>query len=257
MDDVTISIVSYCQKDILSRCLARIDNLALPSTWQTVVVDNNSQDGSADMVANDYPWVKLIRLKKNSGYAGGHNIVYGRTENPICIVLNPDVVVMPDSLQTLVQMFNEFPRAAIIGPCLLNPDGSPQYSARRFYTWRAVLCRRLPMPGKKKVNDYHLMKDQYLNQCLNVDWILGAAMGIRRSAFNEKDLFDTRYKLYFEDVDLCYFVRKNGWDVLYCPSSKMIHDHQRVSASGIFNRATLYHFVSWLKFWWKSKVEHR
>ena len=98
------------------------------------------------------------------------------------------------------------------------------------------------------------MKDCYLNQLLKVDWILGAAMGIRRSAFGRKELFDTRYILYFEDVDLCYFAQKRGWDVLYCPQSKMIHDHQRVSAKTFFNSATMNHLISWMKFYFKSKL---
>lgn len=253
MADVTISIVSYCQKILLDRCLAQINTLALPATWQTIVVDNNSSDGSADMVAKNHPCVKLNRLKKNLGFAGGHNVAYTQTSSPIFIVLNPDVIVLPGSLETLVQMFEKFPKAAIVAPCLLNPDASPQLSARRFYNWRTVICRRIPIPGRKKANDYHLMKDCDPDRLRTVDWVLGAAMGIRRSAFNGKRLFDTRYKLYFEDVDLCYFAQKRGWDILYCPQSKMIHDHQRDSAKTLFNSATINHFISWIKFYLKSK----
>lgn len=253
MSYVTISIVSYCQKNLLNRCLDQISSLALPTSWQTVVVDNSSSDGSADMVAEDYPWAKLIRLKKNLGFAGGHNIAYAQTHSKFFFVLNPDVIVLPGSLEILVQLFDRFPKAAIAGPCLLNPDGSLQFSARRFYNWRTVACRRLPIPGRKKVNDYHLMRDRKLDHTQKVDWILGAAMGIRRSAVNGRKLFDTRYNLYFEDVDLCYFVQKKGWDVLYCPDSKMTHDHQRTSAKVFFNTAIINHLISWIKFYLKNK----
>jgi len=253
MADVTISIVSYNQKNLLARCLTQINKLNLPTSWQTVVVDNNSPDDSADMVATDYPWVKLIRLKKNLGFTGGHNTAYSETDRPIFIVLNPDVIVLPGSLETLVQVFELFPKAAIVGPCLLNTDGSLQFSARRFYTWRTIVCRRLPILGRKKTNDHHLMKDSNLNELRRVDWILGAAMGIRRSAFNGTQLFDTRYRLYFEDVDLCYFTHIKGWDVLYCPQSKMMHDHQRASAKTLFSPAVVKHFISWLRFYLKTK----
>jgi len=253
MNDVTISIVSYCQKNLLDRCLARISISGLPTGWQTIVVDNNSSDGSADMVTQRYPWASLIRLRENPGFAGGHNTAYRRTNSPVFIVLNPDVVVLPGSLETLVRMFDEYQKAAIIGPCLLNPDGSPQFSARRFYTWRTVVCRRLPIPGRKKVNDYHLMKDCDVNQQRRVDWVLGAVMAVRRAAFDSRTLFDTRYKLYFEDVDLCYFAKKRGWDVIYCPQSKMIHDHQRASAKNFLSSTTMNHFLSWIKFWLKTK----
>lgn len=253
MSDVTISIVSYCQKGLLDRCLSQIKSISLPAEWQTVVVDNNSSDGSAEMVAQSYPWVKLIRLQKNLGFAGGHNIAYCQTNTPVFIVLNPDVNVVPGSLEMLVEIFGKFPKAAVVGPQLLNPDGSPQFSARRFYNWQTVLARRLPLPGREKLCYLHLMKnlDQTTIQC--VDWVLGAAMAIRRAAFSRKELFDTRYKLYFEDVDLCYFAHKNGWDVMYCPQSRMIHDHQRTSAKTFINSALVYHFTSWIKFYLKTR----
>ncbi len=253
MSDVTISIVSYCQKDLLDRCLGSIENLGLSTKWRTILVDNNSSDGSADMVAMNYPWVELIRLRNNIGFAGGHNRAYARANSPIFFVLNPDVIILPGSLEALVGIFDEFPKAAVAGPCLLNSDGSRQYSARRFYTWRTVACRRLPIPGGGKHHDYHLMKDCQFKEPTRVDWILGAAMGIRRSAFKGRRLFDTRYKLYFEDVDLCYFAQTRGWDVLYCPQSKMIHDHQRASAKTFFSSAIINHLRSWIKFYLKSK----
>jgi GT2 family glycosyltransferase len=205
------------------------------------------------MVSGRYPWVKLIRLRKNLGFGGGHNTAYAGTNSDVFIVLNPDVIVLPGSLEALVETLDRFPKAAIAGPCLLNPDGSPQFSARRFYTWRTVACRRLPLPGRKKVNDYHLMRDSDIGQLQSVDWILGAVMCIRTSAFDGREIFDTRYKLYFEDVDICYFVRKRGWDVLYCPHSRMIHDHQRTSAKVFCSVATIKHFASWIKFYLKTR----
>jgi len=253
LDNVTLSIVSYSQRDMLDRCLRQLGKLDLPTTCETIVVDNNSMDDSADLVEKSYPWVKLIRLQKNRGFGGGHNVAYAQTNKPYFFVLNPDVIVSTGSLDELVEIFMKFPRAAVVGPCLLNPDGSFQYSARRFYTWRTIFSRRLPMPGRKKINDYHLMKEWDHKVVRKVDWILGAAMGIRREAFARKELFDPRYTLYFEDVDLCYFARKEGWDVLYCPDSKMIHDHQRESANGLVNKALFHHFISWLKFNHKSK----
>lgn len=253
MNDVTISIVSYCQKNLLDRCLGQINSILLPTTWRTIVVDNHSSDGSAEMVAQRHTWAKLIRLQENVGFAGGHNVAYSTTSSPIFIVLNPDVKILPGSLEVLVEAIERFPKAAIVGPQLLNPDGSLQYSARRFYDWRTILGRRLPFPGGKKLSYLHLMKDVDPNTMRCVDWLLGAAMAVRRSAFEGKELFDTRYKLYFEDVDLCYFAHENGWDVLYCPQSKMIHDHQRASAKAIFSSALINHFVSWIKFYLKTK----
>ncbi len=253
MNDVTISIVSFRQKDLLKKCLDQIQMASLPSSWQIIVVDNCPEDNSADMVAQDYKWVKLIRSGENLGFGGGHNVAYSNSTSPVFIVLNPDVRILPGSLETLVDTLEKFPKAAIAGPQLLNPDGSIQYSARRFYNWKTVIARRLPGPGRKKINDFHLYKDLDQNQMQCVDWILGASMAIRRSAIGDGALFDTRYKLYFEDVDLCYFVQKRGWDVLYCPQSRMYHDHQRNSARISLDLALIKHLKSWIAFCAKSK----
>jgi N-acetylglucosaminyl-diphospho-decaprenol L-rhamnosyltransferase len=255
--EVSISIVNYYQKELLERCLSTIESLKLPITWQIIIVDNNSLDGSSDMVAEKFPWVRLISLKKNISYAGGHNTSFAQTDSPIFIILNPDVIVQPGSLEMLIQVLEKNTNAAIVGPCLLNPDGSCQFSARRFYTWQTVICRRLPIPGRTKINNDHLMKNCNLNKMQTVDWVLGAAMCIRRSAIKTETLFDTRYKLYFEDVDLCYFIQKEGWDVVYCPQSKMIHNHQRDSAKRVFSSPALKHFVSWIKFYRKISKYHK
>lgn len=257
MYQVTISIISYNQRNLLDRCLTQLRSLRMPPTWHTTVLDNCSTDASAEMVKKKHPWVEQIRYPKNVHYGRGHNIVYARTNSPYFFVLNPDVIVLPGTLDKLLRMFEKYPRAAIVGPCLLNPDGSLQYSGRRYYNWRTVIARRLPISGQQKISDYHLMKDCRQQETRSVDWVLGAAMGIRRAAFPRKDLFDPHYRMYFEDVDLCYFARIEGWDVLYCPSCKMIHDHQRGSAKSFFNNATWFHIVSWLKFYRKTRTYQR
>lgn len=247
-----LSIVHYQQPALLVRCLRQIQSLNLPSSWKTVVVENSPKQEGASIIQSEYPWVQILCNGKNNGFGGGHNLAYTRTASDYFFVLNPDILILDNSLQALIDCLDNHPDAAIVGPCLLNPDGSIQYSARRFYDWKTVLGRRLPLFDRHKIDDYHLMKDQDLSIIQSVDWILGAAMAIRRKAFLNDILFDPRYNLYFEDVDICYFARKRGWDVLYCPHSKMIHDHQRSSAKGI-NIKLFIHFLSWIKFWLKSK----
>ena len=257
MQDYIISIVNYRQKELLDRCLTQIKSLNLSDRWRIVVVDNNSADDSTGMVEEKHPWVELIKLSKNIGFGKGHNITYAQTKGRYFFVLNPDVIVLPGSLEELVKILDKHDRSAIVGPCLLNPDQSLQYSTRRFYNWWTILCRRFPIPGRERVNDFHLMKEWNHNEIQNVDWLLGASLGIRRSAFGQDKLFDPRYKLYFEDVDLCYFAHQQGWDVLYCPDSKMIHDHQRASAQKIFSKTKFYHFSSWINFYLKTRSINR
>jgi GT2 family glycosyltransferase len=253
MKDVTLSIVHYRQPELLKRCLAALESLSLPDTWETILVDNSPEVNTAEIVRQRFSWVTLLPSGKNLGFGGGHNLAYTRSRGRYFFVLNPDVLVLPGALETLIRVLDEHPRAGLVGPCLLNPDQTCQHSARRFYDWRTVLARRLPLPGRERISDYHLMKDCDLSDTQPVDWILGAAMAIRRSAFDRPNLFDDRYTLYFEDVDLCYFAQKDGWEVLYCPEAKMIHDHQRASAKGLFSPVLRHHFRSWVKFYLKTK----
>jgi len=254
MVECVLSIVNYNTCALLDRCLGHIVELGLPSDWRIVVVDNASADGSADMVSRKYPGVQLLAQSTNTGFGGGHNLAFAATRSRYFVVLNPDVIVLPGSIERLLEVLRHRDRAAIVGPCLLNPDKSSQRSARRFYTWRTVLARRLPLPGRNKVIKEHLMQDVQFTEVTVVDWLLGAALAIRRSAFKDERLFDPRYRLYFEDVDLCYFAHQAGWDVLYCPDSMMIHDHWRASARRFINRAKFDHFCSWVKFYLKSKT---
>jgi len=253
MKDVTLSIVHYRQPGLLERCLAQLESLSLPDTWETILVDNSPEVGAADIVHQRFPWVSLLPARRNLGFGGGHNLAYVHSGGSVFFVLNPDIVVLPGALEALIRVLDEHPKAALVGPCLLNPDRTSQHSARRFYDWRTVLSRRLPLPGRERISDYHLMKDCDLSQIQPVNWVLGAAMAIRRSAFDRLNLFDNRYKLYFEDVDLCYFAQKAGWEVLYCPEAKMIHDHQRASAKGLLSPVLRHHFRSWVKFYLKTK----
>lgn len=254
MEDVTLSIVHYRQPELLDRCLSQLESLSLPANWETILIDNSPEVGAGDMVQRRFPWVTFIPAESNLGFGRGHNLAYARSQADVFFVLNPDVMVLPGAIETLVRVLAEHPDAAIVGPRLLNPDRTPQHSARRFYDWRTVFWRRLPLPGREKISDHHLMKDRDLSTTQPIEWLLGAALAIRRSAFDRADLFDPRYSLYFEDVDLCYFAQRAGWQVLYCPEATMIHDHQRASAGKWFNSAVRRHFMSWVKFYFKTKT---
>lgn len=224
------------------------------SEWECIIVENSPDRYSVEIVQSEFPWVRLLCNGTNLGFGGGHNWAFQESSLEYFFVLNPDILVLENSVETLIDYLDRHPSASVAGPCLLNPDGSVQYSARRFYDWKTVLGRRLPIWNREAIDDWHLMRGEYLSQTQNVDWVMGAAMAVRRQAFPHKILFDPRYKLYFEDVDLCYFTQKKKWDVAYCPESKMVHDHQRASAKGI-NRLLWTHFISWVKFWLKTKFE--
>lgn len=198
----------------------------------------------------------MIQNRSNRGFAAAVNQGYRRSRNPFLLLLNPDVRVEKGALEVLTRTLETHPDAGVVIPKLKSPDGSLQYSCRRFYTVRTLLLRRAPFQRfllNHPVTRRHLMVDWDHKTLSAVDWGLGAAMLIRRAASSPDFLMDERFFLYFEDVDLCKRMWLGGWKVLYNPESCMVHHHRRDSAAGWSYGAKRHHFLSLLKFLWKYR----
>ena len=256
MRNLTISIVSYNCKKILEDCLKSIF-LNIPKTkCEIIVVDNKSTDKVEEMVRDKFPQVKLLINNQNMGFAAAHNKAYLESGGKYILVLNPDIIVQPNSIEILIDFMDNNSDAGVVCPKLKNIDGSLQYSCRTFYKLSTILFRRTLL-GKifpaHKILSEHLMSDLDHNNVMVVDWALGGSMLIRRKAVKENRIFDERFFVYFEDVDLCYRMKKNGWKVYYVPDAVMIHRHIRDSAQKSFNRAKFEHLKSFIKFYLKYK----
>jgi hypothetical protein len=166
-------------------------------------------------------------------------------------IVNPDTVAEPGSLDRLLELARSVPEAGIVAPKLLNPDGTVQMSCRRFYTLKTIVLRRTFLGRVFKDSPSvrrHLMLDWDHNSTAEVDWVIGAAMLVRRAAVAEVGPMDERFFLYFEDVDWCYRMHAAGWKVYYCPAGKLVHHYRRQSAQARFGRAKRAHLESWLRF---------
>jgi len=248
--------VSYNRKQILEDCLKSIF-LNLPKIeYEIFVVDNNSTYNIIEMIKEKFAQVKLIINNQNIGFAAAHNKAYLQSEGEYILILNPDISILPKSIEVLINFMNKNNNVGIVCPKLKNIDGSLQYSCRTFYKLSTILFRRTLLnrmfPRHKILRD-HLMYNWDHNDVRMVDWALGASMLIRRKALNKDAIFDERFFLYFEDVDLCYNMRKNGWKVYYVPDAIMMHHHIRDSAQGGFNRAKFEHLKSFIKFYFKHQ----
>jgi GT2 family glycosyltransferase len=194
---------------------------------------------------------------ENIGYARAVNQAWNQATGRHLLVLNPDIVVRPLALTVLHHHLEENPRTGLVAPRLLNPDGSLQHSCRRHYTAATYALRRTPLgrlfPDHRIVRQ-HLMADWDHGETREVDWVLGAAMMMRREAIGDT-VMDARYFIYFEDVDLCLRLQREGWEVVYDPAAEMIHHHRRASADGLLNRRKYEHFKSWIRF--SLKHSHR
>ena len=225
--DLTVIILNWNAREWLERSVgSALAQETGPKTFEVVFVDNASADGSVDFVRENFPGARVMALEDNLGFAGGNNAAIRETEGRNVLLLNPDTVTHPGAFHAMLDFMDAHPQCGIVGPKLLNPDGSLQYSCRHFPTLEAGLFRNTPLgklfPSNRATRDY-LMKDVSHDHAMPVDWVSGAAMLVRREVFDLLGLLDEEYFMYVEDVDLCYRAHHAGWEVWYEPAGVITH----------------------------------
>ena len=222
---VSILIVSWNTRDLLARCLATVSAEARrlgPGLVETCVVDNASSDGSAWMVREGFPGVRLLDNRVNVGFARATNQAIRDSTGRYLLLLNPDTEVAPGALEALVRFMDEHPRAGAAGARLFNPDGTLQPS-----------CHPAPALSRELWRLFHLdalwpyacypMATWDLHTPRQVDVVQGACLMVRRSALNDVGLLDEDYFIYSEEVDLCRRLRRRGWQVYWVPQAAVLH----------------------------------
>ena len=251
---LSIVIINYNTSGDLDRCLESIERCPPRWDYSVVVVDNASTDPGLPPVREKHPEVRWVLNSRNEGYARGANIGMAAMEAQYHLVLNPDIVVRPGSLDALIDFADAHPKAGIVGPQLLNENGTVQDSCRRFYTLRTLLLRRTILGRiwrKSGEVDRHLMRDFDHASARPVDWILGGCMLVRRRALDRTGPMDERFFLYFEDVDWCFRMWQAGWDVMYTPDARFVHRHRRDSSGGMLKKSFWLHLSSLISFYEK------
>lgn len=193
---------------------------------EVIVVDNASSDGSREMIVKRFPRVHLIVLPANRGFGEANNAALSGARGRWVLFLNPDTVVLPGALDALVAYGDAHPEVGVLGPKLLNADGSLQYSCRRFPNLGTGFFRNTPLgrlfPRNRHTQDYLLLDWDHATP-RDVDWVSGAALMIRRALLDQTGGFDTTFFMYCEDVDLCKRVGDLGSLVRYLPESVIYH----------------------------------
>ncbi|MFA6254509.1 MAG: glycosyltransferase [Patescibacteria group bacterium] len=278
--DLSVIILNYKQKGLLKQCIKGIVTAQPQLDYELIVVDNNSGDDSLAMVKNmfkpelepgkhqvELPIVKPLKVPKiitiqavaNNGFAAGNNLGIKQAQGRYIMILNPDIAVVPGALEKMVDFMERNINAGIIGPKLINPDGSVQYSCRRFPKFLTPIYRRTILGklsfARKSTSDY-LMTDFDHRNNQEVDWLFGACLLIRKSVLAKTGLFDERFFMYFEDLDLCRRVWEAGFKIIYFAQVEMVHYHQRLSAErggvlGIFSHGGRIHTASGIKYFAK------
>jgi GT2 family glycosyltransferase len=224
--DLSVTICSWNTKDDLRACLKSLSDARNEASFEVIVVDNNSEDGSPSMVAVEFPWVVLLAQNKNLGFTGGNNLALESRKGKHAFLLNSDASVHPGALAKMLEFANTKPDAGIFGPKVLNPDGTLQMSCRKFPNPIAALFRSTLFgkifPKNRFVRDY-LMSDFAHDQVQDVDWVSGCAMFVTEQVLEKVGLMDPNYFMFCEDVDWCFRARKAGFAVYYVPSAVVTH----------------------------------
>lgn len=251
---LSIVIIHYNTSADLDRCLESLAAYPATTDHQIVVVDNASSDPGLKAVHERFPACHWLFNSENLGYAKGCNLGMAAVPAEYYLILNPDIVVQPGALDRVLEFADRHPRAGMVGPQLLNEDGSIQESCRRFYTFKTLLLRRTFLgklfPNNETVRR-HLMQDFDHREVRPVDWVLGGCLLVRASAMERTGPMDERFFLYFEDVDWCYRMWQAGFEVVYDPDSRFVHKHRRASAQGRFNKSFWLHLGSLISFYEK------
>ena len=220
--DLSIVIVSWNTRELLAACLESIERFPPSGKFETWVVDNASSDGTPEMIENDFPAVKLIAETRNLGFAGANNLAIRKAGGEFILLLNPDTVVRPGSLTTLLKYMKENDDVGAAGAKLTNPDGSLQVSCYPFPTLRRELWRLLQLDRIYAYGVYD-MPAWSTTSARAVDVIQGACLLVRREALEQVGLLDEDYFIYTEEVDLCYRIRKANWTLSWVPSADVVH----------------------------------
>jgi hypothetical protein len=219
---LSIVIVSWNTCDLLEQCLRSIFAHPPADDFEVWVVDNESHDGSQEMVQANFPLVHLLGNGANSGFARANNEAIRRTCGKYILLLNPDTLVMPGTLDKLIQFMDGNPEAGVAGPRLLNPDQSLQVSCYPRPTLFREFWRMFHLDPLSPQGTYP-MERWSIEACKEVDVLKGACLILRREMLNQVGLLDEDYFIYSEEVDLCYRVQKAGWKLYWVPQAQLIH----------------------------------
>lgn len=238
---VSIVIVNWNARENLRNCLATIFNENSLDEYEVLLVDNASTDDSLEVLKWDYPLVEVIANKENNGFSRANNQGIRRCHGENILLLNPDTEIRPLAIRKLLDFINTDSDNGIVGPRLLNGDGSLQVSCYPFPTlarefWRLLHLQRIYPLG------FYDQSSWDLTQPREVDSLQGACLLIRREVFDQVGLLDEGYFMYTEEIDFCYRAKKAGWKIVWLPTAEVIHyggQSTRKAAASMFLQ--LYH----------------
>ena len=251
--DISVIIVSWNVRDFLKRCLASIYRRGDAASFEVIVVDNASSDGSADMASREFPKARVIRNGKNLGFSAANNIGLKDAAGELVFFLNPDTELQDGTIGRIISFMAAHPEAAGLGCRLVYPDGSLQHSARRFPSFFTDLMEKLYLdwlfPGSGFFNYYHMGLWPH-DRLREIDVPFGACLVVRKSVLDKIGPMDERFFMYYDEIDLCYRIRQAGFRIYFTPDISVTH-HSNKSSDQVIGEATVWKMRSKAKFFRK------
>lgn len=224
---LSVVFLSYNTRDLTRQALNSVLAAAEGLEAEIFVVDNASADGSADMIAEEFPQVKLVCNEANVGFSAGNNVALRQVTGEYALLINTDTIVRRDALHAMVDFLDAHPEAGACGCKILDPDGTLQLDSRRgFPTPLAAFCK---MSGLSRLFPKHPLMARYHlthldpEQTAEIEVLSGSCMMVRKAAMDQVGLLDEDYFMYGEDIDWCYRFHQAGWKIYYLPTTAIIH----------------------------------
>jgi N-acetylglucosaminyl-diphospho-decaprenol L-rhamnosyltransferase len=259
--ELSIIITSYKNPAVLRLCLDSLKKNVFCENYEILVLDSSTEENTEMMMREEFPDIYFFSHPENLGFARLVNEGLSKAKGEYILILNADIVIEKKSADLLIEYLKKNPEVGIVGPKLLNFDGSIQPSRFRFYTPSVIVYRRTfigKMGFARRRIDRFLYKDKDPEKTQEADWLMGSAILTSRKNIQTVGPMEENFGfMYFEDVDWCRRYWENGLKVTYVPQVKMYHYHGKGSASEsaikafFFNKLTREHMKSGLKYFWK------
>ncbi|GAB4144203.1 MAG: glycosyltransferase family 2 protein [Planctomycetota bacterium] len=267
--ELSVVVLSWNTRDLTLACLRSLLAETPRRAREIIVVDNGSEDGTADEIERRFPEVRLIRNRENRLYSAGNNQGVAAATAPWVCLLNSDTEVRPGALDSLVDFLEEHPDYGAVSPRLVDPDGTVQRACQRFPTLASALCFDswwgTFWPGSV-VQDRYLMRDFDHESSRDVDQPPGACFVMRTAEYREMGGLDEEMELFYNDVDLCKRLWKKGRRIRYLAEAEVLH-HRGASTRSFSkmlviwhrNRVTYYrkHYGAWVTLYLRLVVRLR
>lgn len=244
--DISIVIISWKMKDLLQSCLNSIYKFTTGVSLEVIVIDNNSQDGTSEMIQSEFPEIILIKNSENRGVAPARNQGMAIAKGKYVLILDADVELIENSILKLFEFMESKLDCGVVGSKLVSTDRELQFSCKRFPNLLSFIFRRLEhfdVIKNSRTLRYHTMQDWDHKEIKEVDYLIGACQFIRNDVIKKIGMYDDKIFYGPEDIDFCLRVWRAGWKVMYYPLTQIVHHEQRITKKNFFSSISIKHLI--------------